>query len=48
MVQGRNEIIWDGTGVLGRRASAGVYYYRLQADGQEMTKRMALLGARLP
>ena len=41
--EGLNEIVWDGTDSRGRRAGSGVYFYRLEAAGQESKKKMALL-----
>jgi hypothetical protein len=43
MVPGRNDAVWDGTDARGRRVGSGVYFYRLKAGDQKMTKRMALL-----
>lgn len=40
---GRYEIAWDGRDGSGRRAGAGVYFCRMEADGVCATVRMALL-----
>jgi photosystem II stability/assembly factor-like uncharacterized protein len=40
---GRNDAKWDGRDFAGRPASSGVYFYRLTALGQVLTKRMVLL-----
>ncbi|MCP4293957.1 MAG: T9SS type A sorting domain-containing protein [bacterium] len=42
-VQGRHELNWNGRNREGRVAAAGVYFYRLSAEGQDMTKRMLLV-----
>jgi hypothetical protein len=47
MVRGRSEIVWDGTDARGRRVVTGVCFYRLQARGQQITRRMALIRWRL-
>lgn len=40
---GNHQIAWDGTDAEGRRLSAGVYLYRLEALGESLTGRMTLL-----
>ena len=40
---GRHEVLWDGRDTAGRMSSAGVYLYRLEADGVVETKRMLLV-----
>lgn len=40
---GNHQIAWDGTDAQGRRLSAGVYLYRLEALGESLTGRMTLL-----
>ncbi len=40
---GRHEMIWNGRGQQGQMSAAGVYFYRLQADGETRTKRMLLV-----
>ncbi|MBM4130647.1 hypothetical protein FJ250_06410 [bacterium] len=40
---GDHRVAWDGTDAEGRRLSAGVYLYRLEALGESLTGRMTLL-----
>ena len=40
---GYHTVVWDGRNDAGSRVGSGVYYYRLQADGRVMVKKMALL-----
>ncbi len=40
---GRHEVFWDGRDAVGRMSSAGVYLYRLEADGAVETKQMLLV-----
>ena len=40
---GRHQIIWDGVDNRGQEVASGVYFYRLTAGGQTLTKRMMLL-----
>jgi hypothetical protein len=40
---GRNEVVWRGRDDGGRVVVAGVYFYRLVADGYTETKRMTLV-----
>ncbi len=40
---GRHEVRWDGRDESGKAAPAGVYFYRLDADGYSETRRMALV-----
>ncbi|MBU8869498.1 MAG: T9SS type A sorting domain-containing protein [Gemmatimonadales bacterium] len=40
---GRHQIVWDGRDGDGRMSSAGVYLYRLEADGFIEAKRMVLI-----
>jgi hypothetical protein len=42
-VPGRNDVMWNGTDARGRPVGSGVYFYRLSAGDQEMTKRMSLV-----
>jgi hypothetical protein len=42
-VAGRHRIIWNGLDSQGRQVSSGIYFYRLQADGKSVTKRMVML-----
>jgi hypothetical protein len=38
-----NRVEWDGTDDSGHRVASGVYYYRLQNGGHELTRKMLLL-----
>ena len=40
---GAQQVAWDGKDEGGRKVSAGVYVYRLNADGQTQTKRLTIL-----
>jgi hypothetical protein len=40
---GRHEFAWDGRGEDGSAAAAGVYFYRLRAAGESLTRKMVLL-----
>jgi hypothetical protein len=40
---GRHEIVWDGRDGRGNAASSGIYFYRLSAGGETMTRKMVLL-----
>lgn len=40
---GIKEVTWDGTNSQGIPASSGVYFYRLKAGNQTLTKKMVLL-----
>ena len=40
---GRHEYYWLGRDRNGQRVASGVYFARLQADGQNMIKRMMLI-----
>ena len=40
---GENSITWDGTNKIGQTVSSGVYFYRFEADGKVMTKKMTYL-----
>ena len=41
--RGDKAVRWDGRGMLGRRVSSGVYYYRLQAGKEFISRKMVLL-----
>jgi photosystem II stability/assembly factor-like uncharacterized protein len=43
LLAGRHATTWDGRDGAGREAAGGVYFYRLQADGCSVTRRMMLL-----
>jgi hypothetical protein len=41
--EGRHEVVWEGRDDAGREVPAGVYLYRLQADGKSASGRMVLV-----
>jgi hypothetical protein len=41
--EGLREVAWDGRDARGNPVSSGVYFYRLRADKQVLTKKMTLL-----
>jgi hypothetical protein len=43
MQQGFRSVEWDGTDDTGQRVSSGVYFYRLDAAGETITRKMLLL-----
>ncbi|MEJ2722377.1 MAG: FlgD immunoglobulin-like domain containing protein [bacterium] len=40
---GRQTVTWDGTDNAGDRVGSGVYFYRLNAEGRVLTRKMVLL-----
>ena len=40
---GSYEVRFDGTGTGGIRLGAGVYFYRLQIDGNSWTRKLVLI-----
>ncbi len=40
---GAHEATWDGTGADGRRAAAGVYFFRLKAGKERLTRKLVLI-----
>jgi flagellar hook assembly protein FlgD len=40
---GINQAVWDGMSDVGAKAASGVYFYRLDADGETFTSKMVLL-----
>lgn len=40
---GSYRVSWDGTDLSGARVASGVYFYRLQAGGEDLAKKMVLL-----
>jgi len=43
MDAGYHSVRWDGKDDSGRAVSSGVYYYRVQADGQEQTQKLLIV-----
>jgi len=43
MDAGAHEITWDGVDNRGRKVASGIYYYRLVADTEVLTRKMVLL-----
>jgi uncharacterized protein YyaL (SSP411 family) len=41
--KGRNEIVWDGTDENGDPVASGIYFYRLQAGGMTVSRKMAII-----
>jgi len=39
----RYTAVWDGLTYAGERASSGIYFYRLVADGEELARKMILV-----
>ena len=40
---GRHKVIWNGTNNLGEKVSSGVYFYKLQSNGNLQIRKMTLL-----
>lgn len=40
---GLHTIAWDGRDVLGRRVPSGIYYYRLNAEGQSLSRKVIMV-----
>lgn len=40
---GKHQMIWDGTGSNDENVTSGVYFYRLEADGFNRTKKMLMV-----
>jgi len=40
---GLNEVRWDGRDVTGRALASGVYFYRLEASGRVLTRKLVLV-----
>ena len=40
---GEHVVYWEGEDDSGRSVSSGIYFYRLRADGQALTRKMVLL-----
>jgi hypothetical protein len=43
LVEGRGEVIWDGTDQNDKPVSSGIYFYRLKVDGKTKASRKCLL-----
>ncbi len=43
LVPGEYQISWDGVDTNGRRATAGVYFYRIEVGGREQSRKFVLL-----
>ncbi|MGQ0723328.1 MAG: FlgD immunoglobulin-like domain containing protein [Candidatus Eiseniibacteriota bacterium] len=41
--EGRGAVSWDGRDSSGRRSAAGVYHYRLEADGRSLGRKLVVL-----
>jgi hypothetical protein len=41
--KGYHEVVWDGTDFSGKPVASGIYFYRLESDAVNITKRMMLL-----
>lgn len=40
---GEMSVEWDGRDEVGRTAASGIYFYKLEADGVKLSRKMALL-----
>ena len=40
---GPNQIVWHGRDATGRQVETGVYFYRLEATGVDLTKKLVLI-----
>jgi len=43
MAQGSRSVDWDAMDAQGRDVASGIYFYRLSADGQSLTRKMVLV-----
>jgi hypothetical protein len=43
MEAGRHSVVWDGTNNAGRAVGSGVYFYRLRAGKETVSRKMVLL-----
>lgn len=41
--RGVHTVVWDGTDGTGRSVASGVYFYRLETGGEQLTRKMMLL-----
>ena len=40
---GRYQVVWNGTDVVGRQVSSGIYFYRLNTSGFKAVRKLMLL-----
>jgi len=40
---GSHSITWDGTSDDGKKVASGVYFYRMESDGFNQTRKMILM-----
>ncbi len=43
VTHGENFLVWDGRDEIGRAVAGGVYFYRLEADGEVRTRKLLLV-----
>ena len=42
-VAGFHTVQWDGTDLKGRKVGTGIYFYKVEVDGRQFTKKMILI-----
>ena len=42
-LEGINDAFWNGTDESGRQVASGVYFYRLRALGEDLSKKMIIV-----